>query len=118
MITPFTEESGLIHEISAPRSSCQNGSAKKSNAIIQRKIKLMMSQSMVSGQYWTHALSYAVYLNNSIVRSGNSLTPYEIIRSIKVTHKSLPAFGALTFGYDYNIFPSKIFNKSLHGLWD
>ncbi len=116
-IINFCEQNGIILENTAPHSSFQNGVSEKNNQIVQNKIKLMIATSNVHTEYWSYAFYYAIYLNNSITKAGNTLTPFEQIRSINLQHNSFPAFGCLCYLYNYNKYPNKVFHKNFSGVF-
>ncbi|GMF33539.1 unnamed protein product [Phytophthora fragariaefolia] len=77
--TELCRRNGIMHQRTVPYSPQQNGVAERMNRTIMEKARSMLHYKGVSMEWWTEAVSTAVYLiNRSTNTERSDVTPYEI----------------------------------------
>ncbi|GJV93957.1 zinc finger, CCHC-type containing protein [Tanacetum coccineum] len=70
--------SGIIHEITVPYTSQQNGVAERKNRALKEMVNSMLSYSGLSEGFWGEAKLTACYLLNRVPNKRNNTTTYEL----------------------------------------
>ena len=60
----FFESHDICHPLTVPRSPQQNGVAKRKNKTILNMARSMMKAKLIPKEFWTEAISCAIYLSN------------------------------------------------------
>ncbi|GKB47298.1 zinc finger, CCHC-type containing protein, partial [Tanacetum coccineum] len=78
MNTLYFQSVGIIHEMTAPYTSQQNGISKKKNRVIKEMVNSMLSYSGLSQGFLGEAMLTACYLLNKVPNKRNRITSYEL----------------------------------------
>ena len=112
----FCAEKGLIHQLTAPHSSFQNGNAENKNKQIEHKMKQLLTNSNIPNNYWNFAFRHAIFLHNYLPLNNHNQSPWEMLRETKkVVNVTIP-FGVKIFAYNHNN-RQKIFKKDINGTF-
>ncbi|XP_073039009.1 uncharacterized protein [Primulina eburnea] len=96
--TSFCEKRGINHEFSAPKTPQQNGIAERKNRILQEMARVMLSSKNISKRFWAEALNTACHISNLVyLRSGSTMTSYEIILGKRPKLKYFHFFGCVCY---------------------
>ncbi|XP_075504520.1 uncharacterized protein LOC142541961 [Primulina tabacum] len=96
LFTSLCEKKGISHEFFAPKTPQQNGIAERKNQTLQEMARVMLSSKNVSKRFWAEALNTACHISNRMfLRSGSTMTSYEIIMGRKTNLKYFHVFGCV-----------------------
>ena len=85
----YLEETGIVHETSAPRTPQQNGVAERMNQTLLGGARAMLHHAGMTQGFWSEAINAAVHVLNRAPRKGfDWKTPYELVfgRKPEVSH--------------------------------
>ncbi|XP_075524464.1 uncharacterized protein LOC142556847 [Primulina tabacum] len=89
---------GITHEFSAPKTPQQNGIAERKNRTLQEMARIMLSSKNISKRFWAEALNTACHISNRVyLRSGSTMTSYEIIMGKRPNLKYFHVFGCVCY---------------------
>ena len=74
----FCEESGIIHQATAPYTPQQNGLAERKNRTLVEMVNAMLINARLPTNLWGEALLTACYLHNRIPSRKSKVSPYEL----------------------------------------
>ncbi len=89
----FFQETGIVHETTAPYTPQQNGVAERKNRTLEEMVNSMLSNSGLSNGFWGEAMLTACYILNRVPFKGNSSTPYELWNKRKPSLKYFKIWG-------------------------
>ncbi|XP_075524516.1 uncharacterized protein LOC142556908 [Primulina tabacum] len=94
----FCDRKGISHEFSAPKTPKQNGIAERKNRTLQEMARVMLTSKNISKHFWAEALNTACHISNRVyLRSGSTMTSYEIIMGKKPNLKYFHIFGCVCY---------------------
>ena len=93
----FCEESGIIHQTTAPYTSQQNGLAERKNRTLVEMVNAMLINVRLPTNLWGEALLTACYLHNRIPSRKSKVSPYELWKNRKPNLSYLRVWGCLAF---------------------
>ncbi|XP_073282378.1 uncharacterized protein [Primulina huaijiensis] len=89
---------GISYEFSAPKTPQQNGIAERKNRTLQETARAMLASKNISKRFWAEALNTACHISNRVyLRSGSTMTSYEIIMGKKPNLKYFHVFGCVCY---------------------
>ena len=91
-VVPFMslcEQSGIIHQVTAPYSPQSNGIAERKNRTLKEMMNAMLISSGLPQNMWGEAVLSANYLLNKIPRKQEDKTPYELWKGRAPSYKFL-----------------------------
>ncbi|XP_073049481.1 uncharacterized protein [Primulina eburnea] len=89
---------GITHEFSAPKTPQQNGIVERKNRTLQEMARVMLSSKNISKRFWAEALNTACHISNRVyLRSGSTMTSYEIIMGKRPNLKYFHVFGCVCY---------------------
>ena len=81
------EQSGIIHQVTAPYSPQSNGIAEQKNRTLKEMMNAMLISSGLPQNMWGEAVLSANYLLNKIPRKQEDKTPYELWKGRSPSYK-------------------------------
>ncbi|GKA31477.1 zinc finger, CCHC-type containing protein, partial [Tanacetum coccineum] len=93
MDTLYFQSIGIIHEMTTPYTSQQNGISKRENRVLKEMVNSMLSYSGLSQGLWGEAMLTACYLLNIVPNKRNMITPYELWTKRKPNMNYLRVWG-------------------------
>ena len=94
----FCDEEGIAHEFSAPITPQQNGIVERKNQTLQEMARVMLLAKDTPSHFWAEAINTACHIHNRVtLRSGTSVTLYEIWRGRKPNVKYFHVFGSTCY---------------------
>ena len=91
----FCASEGIAHEFSSPITPQQNGVVERKNRTIQECARVMIHAKKLPYHFWAEAMNTACYIHNRVtIRSGTSVTLYELWKGRKPTVKYFHVFGS------------------------
>ena len=86
---------GISHEFPSPITPQQNGVVEKKNRIIQECARVMLHAKKLPLYFWAEAMNTACYIHNRVtIRTGTSITLYELWRGRNPISKYFHVFGS------------------------
>ena len=99
--TKYLEESGIIHETSAPQTPQQNGVAEHMNQTLLGGARAMLHHAGMTLGFWSEAIHVAAHVLNRAPRAGlDWKTPYELVFGCKPEVSHLRVFGCRAWTFD------------------
>ena len=62
----YCQQNGIVHELTAPYSSSQNGLAERAIRTTIDDVRTLLRDSGLSHSYWAEASAYSIYTRNLI----------------------------------------------------
>ncbi|CAK9821232.1 Retrovirus-related Pol polyprotein from transposon TNT 1-94 [Anthophora plagiata] len=94
----FLKGNGIIHERSSPYIHEQNGRAEREIRTLVESARSMIHAKNVDKRLWTEAVNTACYvLNRTILKAGETITPFEKWFKRKPVIKHLKMFGSTAY---------------------
>ena len=90
---------GIKHELSAPHSPHQNGTAERNWRTLFDMARALLIESGLPKYLWTYALMTATHIRNRCYVQRIKTTPYEMITGIKPNLSKLHIFGTLCYPF-------------------
>lgn len=89
------QDSGIIHEVTAPYSPQSNGIAERKNRTLGDMINAMLGSSGLPNFMWGEALYTACHVLNRVPMKARDKSPYELWKGRKTSLKYLKVWGCL-----------------------
>jgi histone deacetylase 1/2 len=114
---PFTtllQELGIIHRLTCPHTSQQNGTVERKHRQIVEMGLTMLSHASLPLKFWDHCFTQAVYIINRVPSSAlsQSKSPYYALFNSHPDYSSITIFGCLCFPHLRPYNAHKFHNKS------
>ncbi|XP_073291044.1 uncharacterized protein [Primulina huaijiensis] len=94
----FCSSKGISHEFSTPKTPQQNGIAERKNRTLQEMARVMLASKNISKRFWAEVLNTACHISNRVyLRSGLTMTSYEIIMGRNPNLKYFHVFGCVCY---------------------
>ncbi|XP_073026767.1 uncharacterized protein [Primulina eburnea] len=94
----FCDRKGISHEFSAPKTPQQNGIAERKNMTLQEMARVMLTSKNLAKRFWAEALNTTCHISNRVyLRSGSTMTSYEIIMGKKPNLRYFHVFGCVCY---------------------
>ena len=103
--TEFEEllvKSHIKHEMSAPYSPHQNGTAERAWRSLFEMARCLLLESNLPKSLWTYAVMTATQIRNRCYNSRTGKTPYESLTGIKPNLSGMHIFGTVCYAYEQN----------------
>ncbi|KAM0038591.1 putative RNA-directed DNA polymerase [Helianthus debilis subsp. tardiflorus] len=99
-MSSFLTSIGIIHRLSCPHTSEQNGIVERRHRHVVETGLTLMSQAHVPQRFWHYAFETAVYLINRMPsRTQSTISPFEYLFKRRPDFSFLRVFGCLCFPY-------------------
>ncbi|CAM1304163.1 Uncharacterised protein r2_g1403 [Pycnogonum litorale] len=95
-------EHKIKHEMSAPYSPHQNGTAERAWRTLFEMARCLLLESKLPKYLWTYAVATAAYIRNRCFNPRTGKTPYENLTGRKPNLCKLHVFGSVCFAYVQN----------------
>ena len=91
--TNWLRKRGMRRESTTRATSQLNGRAERVWRTLVNLARSMLSGAGMADRYWDHAMDFAAYILNRVVRSGQNMTPFEALTGEKPDLSNLKVFG-------------------------
>ena len=115
-LTSYFASKGVQHQLTAPYTPEQNGSAERLNRTLLEKVRAMLQDAGVNKILWGEALICANYVRNRSPVSGLSTTPLEMFSGYKPDVSHLRVFGCTAFAHVPKKLRSKLDAVAVKGI--
>ena len=92
----------IKHELSAPYSPHQNGTAERAWRSLFDMARCLLIDAELPKQLWTYAVMTSAYIRNRCYNPRTGKTPYEYLTGIKPNLSNMHAFGTVCYAYVQN----------------
>ena len=92
----------IKHELSAPYSPHQNGTAERAWRSLFDMARCLLIDAELPKQLWTYAVMTSAYIRNRCYNPRTGKTPYEYLTGIKPNLSNMDAFGTVCYAYVQN----------------
>ncbi|XP_073061940.1 uncharacterized protein [Primulina eburnea] len=94
----FCDRKGISHEFSAPKTPQQNGINERKKRTLQEMARVMLTSKNLAKRFWVEALNTTCHISNRVyLRSGSTMTSYEIIMGKKLNLRYFLVFGCVCY---------------------
>ena len=90
-------DEGFALELTGSDSSAQNGMAENPNRTYGQVMRCLLHASDLGPEYWSYALTHAVYIKNRLPHHSIKMTPFEKFTGRKPNLKRLRIFGSKVY---------------------
>ena len=80
-------------------------------------MRCILTGAELGGEFWSHALIYAVYIKNRLFHNAIKMSPYEKMTGNKPNLSALRIFGCRVYTKQSTKRPTKLDNNSTHGIF-
>lgn len=109
----FCEQTGILHEVTAPHTPQHNGVAERRNRTILNMVRSMLKSKKLPHSFWGEAATTAAYvLNKCPTKRLHSKVPEEVWSGRKPTVNHLRVFGSLCWKHVPDAKRRKLDDKS------
>ncbi|GAA0173738.1 transmembrane signal receptor [Lithospermum erythrorhizon] len=109
----YCEDHGISRPLTVPRTPQQNGVAERKNRTILNMVRSMLKNKKMLKEFWTEAVSCAVYLSNrSFTKSLKNVTPQEAWSGWKPNVSHFRVFGSIAYAQVLKQLRSKLDDQS------
>ncbi|GJS05526.1 retrovirus-related pol polyprotein from transposon TNT 1-94 [Tanacetum coccineum] len=116
ILVNFCDEKGISQNFFSPYTPEQNGVAERKNRTPIEAVRIMLSGSVFSKQYWTEAVATACYTQNrSTIVKRHLKTPYEIFHKRIPNISFLHIFGCIVYIHNHKDHLGKFNEKADDG---
>ncbi|XP_073133838.1 uncharacterized protein [Henckelia pumila] len=92
------DKKSISQEFSIPKTPQQNYIAERKNRTLQEMTMVMMSSKNISKRFWEEALNTTCHISNRVyLRSGSSMTSYEILMGKRQNINYFHVFGCVCY---------------------
>ncbi|KAL4285133.1 hypothetical protein GQ457_16G021100 [Hibiscus cannabinus] len=96
----FCRDSGILHQLTVPRTPQQNGVCEMRNRTILEMARCMLFEKHLPKLFWVEAVATAVYLLNRLAtKAVDGKTPFEAWSGSKPSVKHLRVFGSICYSH-------------------
>lgn len=114
----FCEDTGVEHQLTAPYSPQQNGTAERKNRTIMEMARCLLHDKDLPKKFWAEAVNTAVFLLNRLpTKALQQKTPFEAWYGYKPELFNLKIFGCLCFSYIPHIKRDELDKKAEPGIF-
>ena len=94
----FLKKNGIVHQLSVPYNSAQNGVAERMNRTIVESTQSILSHVQMPNEFWAEVVNTSVYVQNgSPTTSLSGITPYECLFRKKPDVSNLRVFRCVAY---------------------
>lgn len=108
-------DNGIRHEMSAPYSPHQNGTAERAWRTLFEMSRCLLLQSQLSKSLWTYATMFSAYIRNRCYNHRIKCTPYQMFLERKPNLSKIYPFGTKCFALNQN--PKKLDDRCTQGIF-
>ena len=98
----FLLDNHIKHELTAPYSPHQNGTAERAWRSLFDMARCLLIQAELPKQLWTYAVMTSAHIRNRCYNSRTGKTPYECLTGTKPNLSTMHVFGSLCHAYVQN----------------
>jgi transposase InsO family protein len=114
----FCEDAGIEHQLTAPYSPQQDGTAERKNRTIMEMARCLLHEKELPKKFWAEAANTAVFLLNRLpTKALQKKTPFEAWYGYKPELLNLKIFGCLCFSYIPKVKRDKLDKKAEPGIF-
>ena len=110
-------EEKFVIELTGTENSKQNSRAERPHKDLGQMMRCMLHGAGLGPEYWSHALTHAVYIKNRILHTTLNRTPYEAFTGRKPDLSDLRIFGSRVFARKPGKRPAKADHHTNKGVF-
>ncbi|KAL4282375.1 hypothetical protein GQ457_03G013570 [Hibiscus cannabinus] len=96
----FCRDSGILHQLTVPRTPQQNGVCERRNRTVLEMARCMLFEKHLPKLFWAKAVATAVYLLNRLAtKAVDGKTPFKAWSGSKPSVKHLRVFGSICYSH-------------------
>ncbi|KAL4282228.1 hypothetical protein GQ457_03G017580 [Hibiscus cannabinus] len=96
----FCRDSGILHQLTVPRTPQQNGVCERRNRTVLEMARCMLFEKHLPKLFWAKAVATAVYLLNRLAtKVVDGKTPFKAWSGSKPSVKHLRVFGSICYSH-------------------
>ena len=113
----FCQEARIVHQLTSPYSSQQNGVFERKNRMVMEMARCMLFEKKIPKLLWVEAVSTSIYLLNRLpTKFVQSKTLIEAWSGVKPSVKHLKVFGSLCYLHMPSIKRGKLDERAEKGF--
>lgn len=116
-LAEFFAEKGIVHELTAPYSSVQNGIAERYNRTLMDRARSLLAAAGLPASYWGEAVTHANAILNVVHRTTADVSPMEAMTGVKPDLRHLHVFGSIAWVHTPNPSPGKLGSRGVKGIY-
>lgn len=99
VFTKFLTEKGILHRLTCPHTSHQNGTVERKHRQIVEMGLTLLAQAQLPYKYWDHSFTTSVHLINRLPTAAltNFTSPYHALFNKVPDYSTLRIFGCVCF---------------------
>lgn len=111
------EELKFTSELTGTDNSQQNSRAERPHKDLAQMMQCMLHSANLGPEYWTYALSQAVYIKNRIPHKSPNMTPFQVFTGQKPDFSRLRVFGSGVYAKRPGKRPAKLDSHTDTGIF-
>ena len=113
----FCRSAMIDHRFNPPNTPQANSYSERFNRILEERARSMLYGSKLPKSLWAECMATVTYLyNRSLTPAHPTMTPFELLFSIKPDVSHLRAYGCVAYMYNFAPDRSKLDNRALKGV--
>ncbi|KAL4290940.1 hypothetical protein GQ457_14G017910 [Hibiscus cannabinus] len=114
----FCRDSGILHQLTVPRTPQQNGACEMRNRTVLEMARCMLFEKHLPKLLWAEAVTTNVYLLNRLAtKVVDGKTPFEAWSGSKPSVKHLRVFGSICYNHISANMRSKLDERASRGIF-
>ncbi|KAL4341003.1 hypothetical protein GQ457_08G035090 [Hibiscus cannabinus] len=114
----FCRDSGILHQLTVPRTPQQNGVCERRNRTVLEMARCMLFEKHIPKLFWAEAIATTVYLLNRLAtKAVDGKTPFEAWSGSKPSVKHLRVFGSICYSHISASMRSKLDERAWRGIF-
>ena len=113
----MVENAGFLVELTGTDNSKANTRAERPHRDLSQSMRCMLHSSGLGPEYWSHALTHAVYIKNRIPHRSLNMSPFQAFTGRKPDLSNLRIFGSRVYARKPGKRPAKLDHNTSNGIF-
>ena len=113
----MVENAKFALELTGTDSSKQNTRVERPHRDLAQMMRCMLHSANLGPEYWSHAITHAVYIKNRLPHRSLNMSPYQAFTGTKPDLSNLRIFGSRVYARKPGLRPAKLDHNTCRGIF-